>query len=183
MAKREQTRETLEQQLAQHVLAHGLGQTSLRQLAKAAGTSDRMLLYYFTDKADLLAAVLARLAAGMSAMLETALPEGEPLTAGDLFRRTAQAALQPALRPYMELWAEIAAEAGRGTAPFTAIADAIAQGFQVWAEARLAEPDPRRRAALASLLIVAVDGAALLAPLDEGRITARAIDALAALLA
>ncbi len=182
MAKREHARDALEQRLAAHVLAHGLGQTSLRQLAAAAGTSDRMLLYYFADKADLLGTVLARLAADMSAMLEAALPTGATLSAGALFRLTAQAALQPTLRPYMELWAEIAAEAGRGISPFKAIADAIAQGFQAWAEARLAEPDPQRRAELASLLIVAVDGAALLAPLDDGRITARATAALAALL-
>jgi AcrR family transcriptional regulator len=36
--------------LADYVLAHGLTASSLRPLARAAGTSDRMLLYYFADK-------------------------------------------------------------------------------------------------------------------------------------
>ncbi|MFY8208820.1 MAG: TetR/AcrR family transcriptional regulator, partial [Caulobacter sp.] len=35
--------------LADHLLATGLSQASLRQLAAAAGVSDRMLLYYFAD--------------------------------------------------------------------------------------------------------------------------------------
>ena len=40
------------------VLEHGLIGLSLRPLAAALGTSDRMLLYHFTSKDDLVAAVL-----------------------------------------------------------------------------------------------------------------------------
>lgn len=182
MVKREQSRATLERKLASHVLAAGLGQASLRQLARAAGTSDRMLLYYFTDKADLLTSVLGRIAAEMTAALEAAVPLGERMDAGSLLRRTAAIALQPTMRPYMELWAEIAAEAARGHAPFVDIAEAIAAGFAQWTEARLDESDPERRAALGALLIVAVDGAALLAPLGEGALAAGAIGVLGDLL-
>ncbi len=41
-----------------HVLEHGLIGLSLRPLAAALGTSDRMLLYHFAGKDDLVAAVL-----------------------------------------------------------------------------------------------------------------------------
>ena len=41
-----------------HVLEHGLIGLSLRPLAAALGTSDRMLLYHFADKDDLVATVL-----------------------------------------------------------------------------------------------------------------------------
>jgi AcrR family transcriptional regulator len=37
------------QRLTDYVLAEGLSAASLRPLAKAAGTSDRLLLYYFND--------------------------------------------------------------------------------------------------------------------------------------
>ena len=49
------SKETLLPLLAGHVLAHGLGEASLRPLAKAAGTSDRMLLYHFGTKEALIA--------------------------------------------------------------------------------------------------------------------------------
>ena len=37
-------------QLAQYVLEHGLNDASLRPMAAALGTSDRMLLYHFKTK-------------------------------------------------------------------------------------------------------------------------------------
>jgi len=49
------TRDSLLPLLAAHVLTHGLGQASLRPLARAAGTSDRMLLYHFGSKEALMA--------------------------------------------------------------------------------------------------------------------------------
>jgi AcrR family transcriptional regulator len=46
--------------MAAHVRLMGLAGASLRPLAKAAGTSDRMLIYHFGTKAALLTALLAR---------------------------------------------------------------------------------------------------------------------------
>ncbi|MDF8332345.1 TetR/AcrR family transcriptional regulator [Novosphingobium cyanobacteriorum] len=183
MAPNPEKREALEARLAAHVLAHGLGQTSLRQLAAAAGTSDRMLLYYYADKAALLGAVLTRLAADMANGLAAALPAGDRLPAADLLARVGALAAQPGFRPYMSLWAEIAAEAGRGAQPFAMIATTIAGGFVYWVDERLAEPDPVRRRDLAALLIAVIDGAALLAPLGDGAIATRAMGALQGLLA
>lgn len=51
------SKQTLLPKLAAHVLRHGLGSASLRPLAKAAGTSDRMLIYHFGSKDALVAAL------------------------------------------------------------------------------------------------------------------------------
>ena len=48
--------------LAGFILAHGLAAASLRPMAKAAGTSDRMIVYHFGDKAGAIEAGLARIA-------------------------------------------------------------------------------------------------------------------------
>jgi AcrR family transcriptional regulator len=48
----------LAEQATDYVLEHGLLDLSLRPLAAALGTSDRMLLYHFKDKNDLVATVL-----------------------------------------------------------------------------------------------------------------------------
>ncbi|MDP2380149.1 MAG: TetR/AcrR family transcriptional regulator, partial [Pseudohongiella sp.] len=55
--------------LTVHFLDTGLSDTGLRRLAEVAGTSDRMLLYYFANKDELLAAVLTHIAGGLSASL------------------------------------------------------------------------------------------------------------------
>ena len=57
--------------VADHILVHGLGASSLRPLAKAAQTSDRMLLYYFSDKAELVAAALEIIAMRLTQILES----------------------------------------------------------------------------------------------------------------
>jgi AcrR family transcriptional regulator len=51
-------RQELAEAATDYVLEHGLLDLSLRPLAAALGTSDRMLLYHFRDKNDLVATVL-----------------------------------------------------------------------------------------------------------------------------
>jgi AcrR family transcriptional regulator len=52
-------REELADRATDYVLEHGLIGLSLRPLAAALGTSDRMLIYHFGSKDELIAAVLA----------------------------------------------------------------------------------------------------------------------------
>jgi AcrR family transcriptional regulator len=58
VAKDGERRTRLAEAATDHVLEHGLIGLSLRPLAAALGTSDRMLLYHFADKDDLVATVL-----------------------------------------------------------------------------------------------------------------------------
>lgn len=51
-------REELAEAATDYALEHGLIGLSLRPLAEALGTSDRMLLYHFDDKDDLVATIL-----------------------------------------------------------------------------------------------------------------------------
>ena len=51
-------REELAEAATDYALEHGLIGLSLRPLAEAVGTSDRMLLYHFSDKDDLVSTIL-----------------------------------------------------------------------------------------------------------------------------
>src|SRR5215208_7512748 len=51
-------REELAEAATDYAIEHGLIGLSLRPLAQALGTSDRMLLYHFRDKDDLVATIL-----------------------------------------------------------------------------------------------------------------------------
>ena len=66
-------REELAEAATDYVLEHGIIGLSLRPLAAAIGTSDRMLLYHFEDKDDLIATVL-QVSSDRSVQAVTTLP-------------------------------------------------------------------------------------------------------------
>ena len=86
--------------LAPHVLEHGLGQASLRPMAAAIGTSDRMLIYHFGSKEALMAA------------LPAPPPEAPRPTAPALIAQIMALLRGPAFRPYLRLWFEVVAGSG-----------------------------------------------------------------------
>lgn len=165
-------RESLVELLADHVLAAGLPSASLRPLAAAAGTSDRMLLYYFADKNELLTATLACIAGRLRQLLDQALPT--PLPPERLFPRVCAWMTAPEVLPYIRLWFELIARAGRGEEPFLTIAGQLADGFLAWTESRLAVTRERDRKAEAARLFAAVEGTLLLYLIDRPAVAALA---------
>ena len=161
MSIRDSQREKVIERLAGHLLDTGLAETSLRQLAAAATVSDRMLLYYFADKAEVLAAAMARIAAQMADRLAAAVPEGAALPPRELVVLAAQITAQSDMRQPMRLWVEVIAAAARGEEPFVAIAGQVIGGFRIWLGSRLALPAGETREAVAGTIIALIDGLAL----------------------
>lgn len=162
MMSRDDQRGRVMLHVSAHVLDNGLSATSLRQLAAAAGVSDRMLLYYFKDKADILTTVLAHIATEMSDLLATAVPESIALAPPELIASLMAATQADRFRPYMRLWIEITAAASRGDQPYAAIAGQIALGFANWIEVRLAGEPTMSRRATATMILAMIDGLAVL---------------------
>lgn len=183
MSVRDEQREAVVERLAAHLLATGLSRTSLRQLAAAAGVSDRMLLYYFADKAEVLSAVMARVAGELSMRLAEAIPGEAPLKPSILVRRAAAFTTGPEMRGFMRLWVEVVAAAARGEAPFPAIVAQVMAGFRLWVDARLDLPAGADREATAAAIIAVIDGLALVDICAEDDIATRMSAALGALLA
>jgi AcrR family transcriptional regulator len=94
-----------------HFGRHGIGDTSLRGMAEAVGTSHRMLIYHFGSREGLLAevtrAVEARQRAVMAATYDTDLPPLE--AAAKYWDETVEATLR-----YGPLFFELAAHAMQG---------------------------------------------------------------------
>lgn len=159
MNVRAQRREAAIDRIADHLVERGLGDSGLRALAGAAGTSDRMLLYYFNDKDDVLAAALTRVAERLIVRLNDALPPG-PRPLPDLTRAIWAIVGAPDFTPYMRLWLELAAAASRMRQPETMIASAIMAGFVDWARLRLADFGDEQ--AHVGHLLVMIEGALFL---------------------
>lgn len=155
---RNRRRSALLDAMAEHLLQHGLAGSPLRALARAAGTSDRMLLYYFPDKDALLGDLLQHVAERLEGMLGAA---SGPASYAELLWRLWSAARTPAVQPYMQLFIELASAAARGEEPHRAAAGRIADSFARWTAERLEGPESERRAQ-AWLLLATLDGLFLL---------------------
>ena len=179
MTIRDDRRDAAIERMADHVLSQGLGGATLRPLAAAAGVSDRMLLYYFADKDEILRAILDRIAARMIAELDAAIP-AEPRRAFAGLLEQAWAALGcESLRPFMPLWLDLAAGAARGLQPHRAIAGDIADGFLSWATIRLL-PEPEVAAPqLAAMFIAAIEGLYLLRAINRDGVSDTALTTFA----
>lgn len=176
MTKSDDRRARILDRLADHVLAHGLIASSLRPLARAAQTSDRMLLYYFSDKAEIIAATLERVAARMVGLM-SAHTAPEPLELDLLIPRITDMLSDAAFWPYMRIWLEIASRAAGEDAFYRATGEAIGRGFLSWGGAQIA-CDDRDREALSARLLVMIEGTVLLMSIGLAREARMGLSAL-----
>jgi AcrR family transcriptional regulator len=142
-----------------HVLREGVGTLSLRPLAAALGTSDRMLLYYFGTRDDLLAEVLDVVGGQLQAGLTAALPDG-PVAPGRLLQALSASLEDPGAQAHVRLYLEVSGLAARGRTPFDRLARRVAEDWLSWVEPRLDVADGERAGAAAGLL-AALDGVLL----------------------
>ncbi|WP_304172000.1 TetR/AcrR family transcriptional regulator [Phenylobacterium aquaticum] len=159
--------------MADHLLAEGLAGASLRPLAKAAGISDRMLLYYFADKEEVLSLTLLTIAGRLQGDL--AAVSSEPVSPRALAPVLWGVLQGPSMKPVMALWLELAAAAARGQEPFVRIGTQIGEGFLDWVEARLAVAPGVDRRATAALVLGVIDGLVMMGGVGQAALAERAL--------
>lgn len=161
------SRETLLPRLAAHVLEHGLDGASLRPLAKAAGTSDRMLIYHFGNKATLITDLLGYIAAQYSAALGAALGDTPAKTRQECLARIMAQGSQPEMQAFIVLWWDIVAGAARGVPGYREAAQAMMTQQLAWLEGQMpaGDPDP---AGGARYLMTMIEGALMLSAVGHG---------------
>ncbi|OYY67619.1 MAG: hypothetical protein B7Y47_15745 [Sphingomonas sp. 28-63-12] len=157
VVKSDERRDALLDKLAAYVLAEGLSASSLRPLAQAAGISDRMLLYYFTDKAAVIAATLDRIAQQMMTLMDARAASGR-LAPATLQKHLLGIVLDDEFWPYMRVWLEVASLASRDDAFYRPIAEQIGRAFLAWGMAQIDGPTEAAREADAARLLVTIEG-------------------------
>jgi AcrR family transcriptional regulator len=125
-------RTTLLDALAAHVLEHGLNTASLRPLAAAGGTSDRMLIYHFGSKDGLIAAILRHLADRMQSGLTAALPPGPFASEADLLRTLVALMRSAPFQPYVRVWFDILSAAAQGQSAHRSAGREILELYRDW---------------------------------------------------
>jgi AcrR family transcriptional regulator len=158
--KKAQKREMIIVQLSQHLLAEGMQKSSLRTLAAAAGTSDRMLLHYFDNKEEMLTESLQRVADQLKAILDSARPDAMPYQ--DLIPFLATIIQGSEVHAFMRLWLELAALASGGEEPYLSISNRICEDFLSWIHQALIVEDEGQREAIACLVLSTIEGFVIL---------------------
>ena len=154
---------TKEQLLAAALAAateEGLSRLTFGRLAKRMGVSDRMVVYYFPTKQDLVAEVLL----AMGARLQEALAEAVTAKARDhveLARAAWPVLARAEVDPTFSLFFEALGLAAAGTEPYRAITGELVEAWALWAGSFL-EGDARTQRAEAEAAIALLDGLLLL---------------------
>jgi AcrR family transcriptional regulator len=123
--------------MSAHVRGTGLAGATLRPLARAAGTSDRMLIYHFGSKGALIAALLDKLADEILSALDAALPAERFASEAECLAALLGLLRSATFRPYLRVWLDILSETGRGDAPHLAASRRLLVGQLALIGARL----------------------------------------------
>ena len=137
MNKRTDRRQVVIDRMADHLLSEGLAGATLRPLAAAAGTSDRMLLYYFADKDELLSALLDRISERLLHELDRAISIDPKRPFAVLLDQVWAILSSERHKPFMNIWLELAAAGARGLQPHRKVSGAIVDGYLAWVAERL----------------------------------------------
>ena len=115
-------RTALLQSVIDAIMRDGLGARSLRDLARHAGTSHRMLIHHFGSRDGLLVAIVTEVEARQRALLQT-LPNDD--TIATTWRRLAH----PSLWPFERLFFECYARGTQGEEPFDRLVPALVEDW------------------------------------------------------
>jgi len=160
-------RAAMADRVAALALQEGLGDMSLRLVASRLGTSDRMLLYYFATKTDLVLAVLQRLGQRQLDVLQVA-PTKSRSPPDVVLARAWKLVSNPAVLPLMRIWAEVSLRGAKGEEPYRQIAEQTVGGWLAWLETRLDMRPGKKRRELAATILTMLQGAILLEILHPG---------------
>ncbi len=117
LQKTEVRRRAIVEAAASHLIENGLQNSGLRAIAQSVGMSDRMIMYYFDTKDDLVSAALELIGEGLAAGMESAVPNGNA-TPKQILGALAETLQSDEAQAIMRLWFEIVGLAMRGHEPY-----------------------------------------------------------------
>jgi len=162
LAKKAAKRAEIIAKLAVHFLSSGLDDTGLRRLAEVAGTSDRMLLYYFENKDELVLCVLDHIGAGLSVEMARRFGQDRKRPA-ELVEALWGLVKDPFTADQVRLWLDLSSRASRNDPLFQAVAEAVSENW-IKEIAALLDVEKSEQRPLAILIMAAVDGQLFLFP-------------------
>lgn len=140
--------------------ADGLSHLSFGNVARHLGISDRVVVYYFPSKDDLIGEVLVALGAQLQAALAPAFarPAADHV---EVLRVAWPVLARPEVDPVFALFFEASGLAATGREPYRTLVAELMQGWTVWVQSLLrGTPAQRRAEAIAAM--ATIDGLLLM---------------------
>ncbi len=154
----------------QIVLVEGVSALSFGRVAKELEISDRMVVYYFPTKADLVAAAVVAVGADLQVMLEKAFGS-EPLDARELMRRAWPVLSLKKAQPMFNGFFEIIGLASAGQSPYAELAPVLLNGWIDWLAERVKAHSKKRRREIAASIVAQIDGLLMIRRISGSQIT------------
>ncbi len=121
LEKTAKRRQQIVEAAAAHLVEHGFANSGLRAIAQSAGLSDRMIMYYFDTKEELVATALEQIGDNIASGMDSAIPKGN-VTASQILEALTDTMQSEDVQGAMRLWFEIIGLAMRGQQPYQQIA-------------------------------------------------------------
>lgn len=159
--------------LASHVLENGLNDASLRPMAAAAGTSDRMLIYHFGSKDGLIGELLEHLAAEMAVGLDEAMPPRVAESEGALVLQSIELMRSEQFKPYVRVWLDIVSSSAQGRRAHRQAGHKIIDVYLEWIALR----HPKGKAG-APFVLTLIEGVLVMDAVGQGEVADAALSGL-----
>ncbi|MBK6886697.1 MAG: TetR/AcrR family transcriptional regulator [Tetrasphaera sp.] len=137
------------------VVEEGLSRLTFGRLAARLGVPDRVVVYYFPTKSDLISETMHTLGTGLQVLIEEAFGSTRR-SPEDVVADAVRVLTAPESDRIVRVFLEIVGHAASGHEPYPAIAAGVVTAWVKWLEPLLADVDDPRAAALA--VVARVDG-------------------------
>lgn len=156
------------------VLDNGLSAASLRPLAKAAGTSDRMLIYHFASKDELITQLLKFLFEQLGEILKDLFPAERAKSRVECALNIVNYIEASKYQDYMRVWLEVVASSAQNDKVFANIGKTLTNDLEHWIIDYLPEDDPDPKKAARAILTL-IEGTNVLSSVGQAQIGKEAI--------
>lgn len=116
--------------IARFILANGINESSLKKMAEAAETSDRMLMHYFKDKEEIMTLALKSISQELISLLTN-----DPTLCLDFEEFISfiyHAVSDARMKPYLNLWFELIHLGSNEKEPYWSISKEIGETYWQW---------------------------------------------------
>ena len=135
----------------------GLAGITFARVAGRLGISDRMVVYYFPSKNDLVTAVVLHLGGELQGVLAGAFG-AEPLDRQEVMRRAWPVLASPASDRVFALFLELIGQASAGHEPYDRLGPMLLDAWVSWLADRMVGDTPAARRRAATAVVAQVDG-------------------------
>jgi AcrR family transcriptional regulator len=152
----------------EETLETGIGALTFKRVAVRLGIPDRMVVYYFPTKDDLVLAVVGELGGRLRLLLGAAFGD-ERLPVEDLMRRAWPVLARPATDAVLRVYLEIIGLACARQEPFASVAPHLLDGWVDWVAPHVEAPSPAAARHRATAAVAQLDGLLIVRALSGAR--------------